>query len=97
MKERSAVRLANVLIEMIESGKRAPDVVKEKGLAQISDEAKLKEAVNQVIKTNPQAVADYKKGKATAITFLVGQLMKATKGKANPAMVNKLLKEELKK
>ena len=87
----------DVLIEMIESGKQAPDVVKEKGLVQISDEAKLKEVVGRVIKTNPQAVADYKKGKSTAITFLVGQVMKATKGKANPAMVNKLLKEELKK
>ncbi len=85
----------DVLIEMIESGKSAEDVVREKGLVQISDEAKLKAVAEEVLKTNPQAVADYKKGKSAAITFLVGQVMKATKGKANPGVVNKLLKEQL--
>ncbi len=84
-----------VLLEMIESKRLAEDIVKMKGLVQISDEAKLKEVVGRVLKGNPQAAGDYKKGKATAITFLVGQVMRATKGKANPAMVNKILKEAL--
>lgn len=86
-----------VLTGMVESGKSAKDIVKEKALTQISDEAKIKEVAREVLKQNPQAVEDYKGGKSTAITFLTGQVMKATKGKANPAVVNKLLREELEK
>ncbi|MCM1493961.1 MAG: Asp-tRNA(Asn)/Glu-tRNA(Gln) amidotransferase subunit GatB [Muribaculaceae bacterium] len=69
--------------------------VKDKGLTSVSDEGELRAAVEQVIKENPQSVEDYHNGKEKAIGFLVGQTMKATKGKANPGMVNQILKELL--
>lgn len=69
--------------------------VKEKGLAQVSDEGELRSVVEKVIADNPQSVADYRNGKDKAIGFLVGQTMKAMKGKANPGLVNKILKELL--
>lgn len=70
--------------------------VEEKGLKQVNDEGALKATVEKVIAENPQSVADYKAGKEKAIGFLVGQTMKAMQGKANPGMVNSLLKELLK-
>lgn len=69
--------------------------VEEKGLATVNDEGALRAVVEQVIASNPQSVADYRGGKEKAIGFLVGQTMKAMKGKADPASVNKLLKELL--
>ena len=69
--------------------------VKENGLAQVSDEGALRETVQKVIDENPQSVEDYRNGKEKAIGFLVGQTMKAMQGKANPGMVNKILKELL--
>jgi aspartyl-tRNA(Asn)/glutamyl-tRNA(Gln) amidotransferase subunit B len=69
--------------------------VKEKGLAQVSDEGELRSVVEKVIADNPQSVEDYRNGKDKAIGFLVGQTMKAMKGKANPGLVNKILKELL--
>ena len=73
-----------------------PDAyVEEKGLKMVSDEGALRSTVEQIIADNPQSVLDYHNGKEKAIGFLVGQTMKAMKGKANPAMVNKLLKELL--
>ena len=69
--------------------------VEEKGLKTVNDEGALRATVEQVIKDNPQSVEDYRNGKEKAIGFLVGQTMKAMKGKANPGMVNKLLKELL--
>ena len=69
--------------------------VKEKGLAQVSDEGELRAVVEKVIADNPQSVADYRNGKDKAIGFLVGQTMKAMKGKANPGLVNKILKKLL--
>ena len=69
--------------------------VEEKGLKMDSDEDGLKKIVEEVIEKNPQSVADYRAGKEKAIGFLVGQTMKATQGKANPGVVNKLLKELL--
>ncbi|MCX5725807.1 MAG: Asp-tRNA(Asn)/Glu-tRNA(Gln) amidotransferase subunit GatB [Candidatus Saganbacteria bacterium] len=86
-----------VLVEMLRSGKSVHDIISEKGLTQISDEKELIEVVEKVIIENPKTVEDYKKGKETSITFLVGQVMKATKGRAKPDLVNKLLKEELSK
>ncbi|MDD6333525.1 MAG: Asp-tRNA(Asn)/Glu-tRNA(Gln) amidotransferase subunit GatB [Clostridia bacterium] len=71
--------------------------VEEKGLKQVNDEGALKATVEKVIAENPQSVADYKAGKEKAIGFLVGQTMKAMQGKANPGMVNSLLKELLNK
>jgi aspartyl-tRNA(Asn)/glutamyl-tRNA(Gln) amidotransferase subunit B len=85
-----------VFKDMIETGKRPQAIVEEKGLVQISDEGAIKEIVLKVIAENPQSVADYKAGKEKAIGFLVGQVMKASRGKANPGLVNKLLVEALK-
>ncbi|GAB7387726.1 Asp-tRNA(Asn)/Glu-tRNA(Gln) amidotransferase subunit GatB [Bacillaceae bacterium] len=86
-----------VFKEMIETGKDPQAIVEEKGLVQISDEGALRKIVAEVVANNPQSVADFKAGKERAIGFLVGQVMKATKGKANPQMVNELLREELAK
>ena len=70
--------------------------VEENGLKQVNDEGALKKTVEDVIAANPQSVEDYRNGKEKAIGFLVGQTMKAMRGKANPAMVNEMLKELLK-
>ncbi|NLW07297.1 MAG: Asp-tRNA(Asn)/Glu-tRNA(Gln) amidotransferase subunit GatB [Clostridia bacterium] len=84
-----------VLEEMFASGKGARQVVEEQGLIQISDAAALGQIVAEVLAANPKVVEDYRNGKTKALGFLVGQVMKATKGKANPGLVNKLLKEQL--
>ncbi len=84
-----------VFVQMFETGKRASQIVEEKGLAQISDEEALAAVIDKVIKENPKVVEDYKKGKEKALGYLVGQVMKETKGKANPRLVNRLLKEKL--
>ena len=85
----------SVLEEMYSTGKDAGAIVKEKGLAQISDEGALLGIIDDVLAANPQSVEDYRAGKDKAIGFLVGQIMKATKGQANPGLVNQLLKEKL--
>lgn len=84
-----------VFKEMLESGKLPQQIVEDKGLVQISDEGAIKTIVEQVVAANPQSVEDFKAGKQKAIGFLVGQVMKESKGKANPALVNKLLAEIL--
>lgn len=84
-----------VFEEMYKTGKGAEDIIKESGLSQISDTGALDTEVAKVINTNAQAVADYKAGKAQSLKFLVGQVMKATRGRANPKLVNELLKKKL--
>ncbi len=84
-----------VLEDMLKSGKTADHIVEEKGLGQISDSAAIEKQVETVIMTDTQAVADFKAGKETAIKFLVGRVMKATRGRANPQMVNDMLKKKL--
>ena len=69
--------------------------VKEHGLKTVNDEGKLRAAIAQAIKENPKSVEDYHNGKEKAIGFLVGQTMKLMKGKANPGMVNQILRELL--
>src|SRR5690606_30194761 len=86
-----------VFRELIEKGGDAETIVKEKGLVQISDEGELLAIVTETLDANPQSIEDYKNGKGRALGFLVGQIMKATKGQANPPMVNKLLKQEIDK
>ncbi|KMJ57298.1 glutamyl-tRNA amidotransferase [Bacillus sp. LL01] len=86
-----------VFKELIESGGDAEKIVKEKGLVQISDEGTLRKMVGETLDANPKSVQDYKEGTERAIGFLVGQIMKASKGQANPQMVNKILIEEIKK
>ncbi|MED4128395.1 MULTISPECIES: Asp-tRNA(Asn)/Glu-tRNA(Gln) amidotransferase subunit GatB [Shouchella] len=86
-----------VFKELIENGGDAEQIVKDKGLVQISDEGELRKMVTDVLDANEQSIIDYKNGKDRALGFLVGQIMKASKGKANPPMVNKLLVEEMNK
>lgn len=86
----------SVIEEMYASGKNAGSIIKDKGLAQISDEGALITVIDQILAANQQSVEDYRAGKDRALGFLVGQIMKATKGQANPGKVNQLLKEKLK-
>ncbi len=86
-----------VFAHLVENGGDPEEYVKREGLVQISDEGELRNIVNQVLDENEKSVQDYKDGKKKALGFLVGQVMKATKGQANPQMVNKLLQEEIEK
>jgi aspartyl-tRNA(Asn)/glutamyl-tRNA(Gln) amidotransferase subunit B len=86
-----------VFKELIENGGDAEQVVKDKGLVQISDEGTLLKIISEVLDANPKSIEDFKDGKNKAVGFLVGQLMKATKGQANPQLVNQLLQQELQK
>ncbi len=89
-------KMAKELLPEMISGKKSPaELVKEKGLTQISDESELEKIIEQVIAQNPQPVADFKKGKEKSFIFLVGQVMKLSRGKAHPEKVNKILKEKL--
>lgn len=80
-----------VLREVFETGKDPEEIVKEKGLIQISDESQILEIVQKVLSENQQSIIDYKNGKDRALGYLVGQVMKASKGKANPQLVNKMI------
>ena len=84
-----------VFEEMFHTGKRAGEIVAEKKLSQISDSTEVRELVKQVVADNPKAVSDYKAGKQQALTFVTGQVMKATRGRANPALVKDILIQEL--
>jgi aspartyl-tRNA(Asn)/glutamyl-tRNA(Gln) amidotransferase subunit B len=85
----------SVLEEMFRSGKGAKSIIDEHGLDQISDTRELENIAAEVINSNKQPVADYHAGKEMALKFLVGQVMKATKGRANPQLVNEVLKQKL--
>ncbi|MCX7841578.1 MAG: Asp-tRNA(Asn)/Glu-tRNA(Gln) amidotransferase subunit GatB [Clostridia bacterium] len=84
-----------VFEKMFESGKSPEAIVKEEGLEVVSDEGALAAIVKKILDANPQSVADYKSGKEKAFGFLVGQAMRETKGKANPQLINKILKDEI--
>ena len=84
-----------VFEEMFNTGKSVADVFAQKGLSQISDSSELEKIAEQVITDNPQAVKDFHAGKETAIKFLVGQLMRASRGRANPQKATELLKNKL--
>ncbi|MGO3751454.1 MAG: Asp-tRNA(Asn)/Glu-tRNA(Gln) amidotransferase subunit GatB [Peptoniphilaceae bacterium] len=84
-----------VLREMFETSKHPKDIIKEKGLIQISDSSEIETFVNEVLGENPQSIEDFKAGKDRALGFLVGQVMKKSRGKANPQIVNKLLLDKL--
>ncbi len=85
----------DVFVEMINTGKTAPSIVKEKDLTQMDDVSELNDIVAKVIDENPKAAEDYGKGKKSALTFLIGQTMKVTKGKANPKILTEIFKEKL--
>lgn len=84
-----------VFEEMYKTGKGAREIVEEQGLVQITDQAAVEQAVNQVLQDHPKEVEAYKNGKAKLFGFFVGQVMKATEGKANPQLVNEILKKRL--
>lgn len=84
-----------VFAEMLKTNKEPQVLVKELGLEQISDEGAIVKIVEETLAENPQSIADYKAGKDRALGFLVGQIMKKSRGKANPEMVNALLKERM--
>ena len=85
----------SILPDVFETGKTPKQIVEEKGLSQISDASAIESIVDQAIEENPGPAQDYRDGKQKAIGFLVGQVMKATRGKANPQMVNQLLQQKL--
>ena len=86
----------DVFAEMFATGKSPGDIVAEKGLAQVSDSAAIEKLCDEAIAANPGPASDYKAGKVAALNFLKGQVMKLSKGKANPAVVGQILESKLK-
>ncbi|GAB4221218.1 MAG: Asp-tRNA(Asn)/Glu-tRNA(Gln) amidotransferase subunit GatB [Spirochaetota bacterium] len=84
-----------VFEEMLETGKNPDTIINEKGLRQVTDTGAIESIIDEVIKNNPKSVEDYKNGKDKALKFLIGQVMKESKGKANPQMVNDILIKKL--
>jgi len=84
-----------VFAEMVATGARPAEIIKEKGLEQVSDSGELKIVVAEVVKENPELAEKYKAGKIQVVGFLVGQVMKRTNGRANPQVVTKIIKEQL--
>ena len=85
-----------VFEEIFNTGASASDVVKAKGLTQISDTSEIEKIISDVLDSNPQSIADFAAGKAQAAGFLMGQIMKASKGSANPGVAKELLQNQLK-
>ena len=83
--------------QMLENGAKTQEIVEKQGLSVISDEGAIKELVEKVVAANPSQVEAYKNGKTNLMGFFVGQIMKETKGRANPQIINKLLNEALNK
>src|SRR5215471_16027911 len=86
----------DVFVEMFDTGEAPSRIVEKKGLAQVSDSAAIEQFCDEVIAANPGPVADYKAGKTAAVNFLKGQVMKLSKGKANPTLVGEILERKLK-
>ena len=89
------VDVITIFPEMLETGRSPEQIVEEKGLVQISDASALEKVVDEVIAENQSVADDYRAGKDKAIGRLVGQVMKATQGKANPQLINELFREKL--
>ncbi len=85
-----------VLKEMFETSKKPLDIIKEQGLSQITDTTEIEKIVDRIIATNPKSIEDYNAGKTRVLGFLVGLVMKESRGKANPQIVNKLIAEKIK-
>jgi aspartyl-tRNA(Asn)/glutamyl-tRNA(Gln) amidotransferase subunit B len=81
---------------MLKTGADPSHIVEDKGLEQISDEGKLEQVIKMIIDNNPKSVIDYRAGKENALQFLAGQVMRETKGTANPMKIQELLKKMLK-
>jgi aspartyl-tRNA(Asn)/glutamyl-tRNA(Gln) amidotransferase subunit B len=84
-----------IFAKMFATGDSAPDIIEREGLKQISDTGALEQIVDAVIAANPKQLEQYRSGKTTVIGFFVGQVMKASRGQANPAAVNEILKRKL--
>lgn len=84
-----------VFVEMVNTGKNAQSIVKEKNLTQMSNTSELDEIVEKVINENPKAIEDFRQGKKNALSFLIGQTMKATKGKANPKVLTEMFNSKI--
>ena len=84
-----------VFDEMWKTGKDADTVIAEKGLKQVTDTGAIEAVIDEILAANPGQVEEYRSGKEKVFGFFVGQVMKASKGKANPAAVNELLKKKL--
>ena len=95
MNEISSKIAKTLLKEMFDKGTDPSQIMAEKKLSLISDETELEKIIKEVLNKNPKPAEDYKKGKETALQFLIGQVMARTKGKASPEMVNKILKKLL--
>ena len=91
-----SLRIGAVFEVYLEGSKSAKELISEKGMAQISDEKELSNLIVSVLEENEGMVKDYKSGKDRLFGFFVGQVMKLSRGKANPQMVNKILMENLK-
>ena len=85
----------DILPKMLETGEPATAIIDREGLKQISDTGALEKIVDEVLAANPKQMEQYKSGKTTVIGFLVGQVMKASRGQANPATVNEILRAKL--
>ena len=92
----SSKQVKDILPEMLK-GKEPEDIIKEKGIEQLSDENKILEIVNEVLNNNPQSIIDFKNGKDRAFGFLVGQIMKLTHGQVNPKIASDILTKEINK
>jgi aspartyl-tRNA(Asn)/glutamyl-tRNA(Gln) amidotransferase subunit B len=91
-----SAKMAKIVFEeMYQSSKSATEIVDQKGLAQITDSSTIENLVNEILKVNKDQVEQYKNGKGKVFGFLVGQIMKQSKGQADPALVNKLLKDKI--
>ena len=88
--------LKEILDQVLESNSSIEEIMKENGIENITDDSEIREIIKKIIQENPESVEDYKNGHDRAIKFLMGQVMKETKGKANPRLANELLVEELK-
>jgi aspartyl-tRNA(Asn)/glutamyl-tRNA(Gln) amidotransferase subunit B len=86
----------DVFEEMYRTGEKPAKIVREKGWVQILDKGEIERAIEKAIQSNPKLVGDYRKGKEKLFGFFVGEVMKETKGKANPKLLNELLREKLK-
>jgi aspartyl-tRNA(Asn)/glutamyl-tRNA(Gln) amidotransferase subunit B len=91
----SIVSAREIYADAVSSGNAPRQILDEKGLGQISDDSELESVVTEILEENPQAVADFKAGKKQATGFLMGQVMRKTQGKANPKLVNEILRKKL--
>ena len=94
-KKLTSKNLKDILDVVLESDKTIEEIVKEQGIENITDDTEIRNIIKTIIESNQESVADYKNGHDRAIKYLMGQVMKETKGKANPKMAMDILTEEL--